>query len=66
MKAELIVSDMTCQHCVNTITQAVHSRSPKAKVTADLDRHTVTVDPVDDLDALVDAIREEGYDVEPA
>ena len=42
------VQDMTCGHCVSTITQAVQALDPKARVQAD-------------AAALGDAIREAGF-----
>ncbi|CAM5791126.1 heavy-metal-associated domain-containing protein [Castellaniella caeni] len=66
MKAEFIVSDMTCQHCVQTITQAVQEAVPGAQVHIDLANHRVAVEPAADPAALADVIREAGYDVQPA
>ncbi len=44
MKKEFIVPDMTCGHCVKTITQAVHELAPEAIVTADTDTHWLTIE----------------------
>lgn len=44
MKKEFIVPDMTCEHCVKTITEAIHAFSPQAKVTADTATHWLTVE----------------------
>ncbi len=56
------VRDMTCGHCVSTITRAVRSADPGAKVTTDLARHLVMVEPTDaDAQALQDAIAGAGY-----
>lgn len=63
MKAEFIVSDMTCNHCVQTITQAVRAVLPDVTVQADLAAHRVTVEPAADPAALAAAIAEAGYDV---
>lgn len=66
MKTEFIVSDMTCNHCVQTITRAVQGVAPDAAVQADLAAHRVTIESVADAVALRAAIAEEGYDVQPA
>ena len=66
MKTEFIVADMTCNHCVQTITQAVKSIAPDAAVQTDLATHRVTIESAADAAALQAAITEEGYDVQPA
>ena len=66
MKTEFIVSDMTCSHCVQTITQAVRTVVPGAQVQADLAAHRVSVEPASDVSALVAAIADAGYDVRVA
>ncbi len=65
MKTEFIVSDMTCNHCVQTITQAVRDVAPDAAVHTDLAAHRVTIESAADAAALRAAIAEEGYDVQP-
>jgi copper chaperone len=61
------VPDMTCSHCVNTITRAVHAVQPDAVVEADLARHVVQVDlPEAQADAVRQAIVAAGYEAEPA
>lgn len=61
MKVEFIVSDMTCGHCVQTITQAVQACEPGAQVEAVTATHRVTVDPVRDPAAIKAAIEDAGY-----
>ena len=56
------VNDMTCGHCVGTITQALKARDKDATVRIDLPTHRVQVEPVSaDAQALADAIKEVGY-----
>ncbi len=56
------VKDMTCGHCVSTITKAVRAVDQGAKVEVDLATHRVTIDPTEaDAAELSDAIREAGY-----
>jgi len=56
------VKDMTCGHCISTITQAVKGVDPGAKVQIDLATHRVTVDPTTaDAAALSNAIQQAGF-----
>ena len=56
------VQDMTCGHCVNSITKAVRAMDPTAQVTADLATHRVQVESTEsDSTKLGDLIREAGY-----
>jgi copper chaperone CopZ len=61
------VQDMTCGHCVSTITKAVQATDPGARVEVDLPRHLVRIEPAAaDARALSDAISEAGYTPQPA
>jgi copper chaperone len=56
------VNDMTCGHCVSTITRALKATDPNARVAVDLATHRVQVEPAStDADELADAIKEAGY-----
>lgn len=56
------VNDMTCGHCVSTITKAVKAEDKDAKVHVDLATHRVVIDPVGaSARELHDAIAEAGY-----
>ncbi|WP_297326484.1 heavy-metal-associated domain-containing protein [uncultured Bartonella sp.] len=55
------VEDMTCGHCVKTITNAIMEKYPSAKVDIDLDKHLVKVGNVTDKADLTAIIKEEGY-----
>lgn len=56
------VNDMTCGHCVSTITKALKSTDRDAKVTIDLAKHLVMVEPTEaNSQMLCDAIAEAGY-----
>ena len=56
------VKDMTCGHCVSTITKALMAVDQGAKVQIDLATHRVTIDPTEaDAAGLSDAIRRVGY-----
>jgi copper chaperone len=56
------VQDMTCGHCVSSVTKAVRAIDPGAQVTADLTTHRVRIEPsASNRTQLSDAIREAGY-----
>ena len=56
------VKDMTCGHCVSTITKAVTAVDPGARVQIDLATHRVTIDAsAAHAATLSDAIRDAGY-----
>jgi copper chaperone len=60
------VQDMTCGHCVGSITKAVHAIDQGAQVTADLATHRVQIEPAkSESSQLSDAIREAGYTPAP-
>ena len=56
------VNDMTCGHCVSTITKALKGTDKDAKIQIDLGTHRVQVEPVSaDAEELAEAIRDAGY-----
>lgn len=56
------VDDMTCGHCVSTITKAVKAIDGGAKLQFDLATHRVVIEPTEAVAAeLSDAIKEAGY-----
>ncbi|MDL2337431.1 MAG: heavy-metal-associated domain-containing protein [Pseudomonadota bacterium] len=56
------VQDMTCGHCVSSITKAVRAIDQGAQVSADLATHRVRIESTEsDTTRLSDAIREAGY-----
>ena len=56
------VTDMTCGHCVSTITKALKATDQDARVQIDLATHRVQVEPASaDADESAAAIREAGY-----
>lgn len=62
----LNVEGMSCSHCVNAVTKAVTALEGVSGVNVSLEGKTVTVDYDADqvsLDAIKEAIEEEGYDV---
>ena len=56
------VNDMTCGHCVSSITKAVNAVDPDAQVRIDLPTHRVEIEPTGASAAdLRDAIAQAGY-----
>lgn len=56
------VNDMTCGHCVSTLTKALKAVDAGARVHIDLASHRVQIEPTEaDADELADTIREAGY-----
>ena len=56
------VNDMTCGHCVSTITKAVKAEDATAKLRFDLAAHRVDIEPGEaDAAELSEAIRQAGY-----
>ena len=61
------VKDMSCAHCVNSITRAVAGVDPGATVRFDLAAHRVEIDAASaDSQRLRAAIEEAGYTPVPA
>ena len=57
----LNVPDMTCGHCVSTITKAVKELDSGARVEASLDDHMVRVESKATQDEVLRCIAEAGY-----
>lgn len=61
------VPDMSCGHCVSSITQAVQAADPQAQVRVDLDAKRVEVTGnTADAERLAAAIRQAGFTPQPA
>jgi copper chaperone len=59
----LNVTKMTCNHCVRSVTEAVHEVAPEARVEVSLAEQTVRVQGATDAAAVAKAIADAGYDV---
>ncbi|ARP81394.1 heavy metal transporter [Bordetella genomosp. 8] len=66
MTMQYQVPDMSCQHCVQSITRAVAQAVPGTSVQVDLSNHRVTVTGTEDQARVEGAIREAGYTAIPA
>lgn len=64
MSIQFNVPDMTCGHCVSTITKAVQQAVPGASVTTDLPAQRVTVDGASDIEVVRQAIVDAGYEAQ--
>lgn len=58
---EFKVEDMTCGHCVMSVTKAVKAAEPAAKVDIDLGTKRVRVEGTEARDKVEAAIRDAGY-----
>lgn len=58
---ELTLPDMTCGHCVRTVTATVQKLDAQARVQADLASHKVTIETATPPEQLRAALAEEGY-----
>jgi len=57
------VQGMSCGHCVKAITNALQAKDPAASVRVDLAAKEVGVESAMSADQVIEAIREEGYEV---
>ncbi len=58
---ELTLPDMTCNHCVKTVTETVQRIDPKATPQIDLAAHRVRIESAQPAEAFAKALAEEGY-----
>ena len=58
---ELTLPDMTCGHCVKTVTSTVQKIDAQAKLDIDLPTHRVQIESTQPADAFKTALAEEGY-----
>lgn len=63
---ELIVPDMTCDHCMKTITRAIGEMDSTAKLDFDMPRRRVRVTSAASADEVRSAIERVGYTVSDA
>jgi copper chaperone len=58
---ELTLPDMTCGHCVKTVTATVLTVDPAAQVQIDLPTHVLRIESVQPVLSFQQALAEEGY-----
>jgi copper chaperone len=61
---EFLVEGMSCSHCINVVTSAIHSLDPVAEVMVDLGTKRVRVRSDVGQFILQQALRDAGYDPE--
>lgn len=62
----LNVTGMTCQNCVKHVTHALQAVPGVEKVEVNLDTGTAQIEGTPDVQALISAIEEEGYEAKAA
>ena len=63
---QLNVKGMSCQHCVKAVTRAVQAQDPQATLEVDLLLGRVNVRTALPLEAVAQAIIDEGYEARAA
>jgi copper chaperone len=58
---ELILPDMTCGHCVRTVTETVRRVDAQARLEVDLPTHKVQIESTHPPEAFRAALTDEGY-----
>lgn len=61
MSQTISVEGMTCEHCEQTVEEALQGVSGVTDVDVDREAERATVDGDADTDALVDAVEDAGY-----
>ena len=64
MALKLTVPNMKCEDCAGKISEAIKVMEPKAKVDANVDSKTVSVDSAASAESIKQAIVAAGYQVE--
>jgi len=63
-KITLDVTGMTCQHCVAAVTKALRGVAGVESAEVSLEQKQAVVTGAADVQAMIDAIKEEGYGAE--
>ncbi len=61
MTIELTLPDMTCGHCVKSVTQTAQRLDPQARVQTDLATHRAVFETSVAREMLVKALADDGY-----
>lgn len=62
MSITLTVTGMTCEHCEQSVVEALEGVEGVTDATADRDAEQATVEGEADTDALIDAVQSAGYE----
>ena len=60
------IDNMTCGGCAKSVTKAIHSVDPQAKVEIDLPQKQVTVESGVDRSAVASVLEDAGFSPRPA
>jgi copper chaperone len=63
---DLTIPNMTCGHCVRSVTEAVKAADPQAKVVVDLPTHKVQIETKAEAAVVRARLTEAGYEPAPA
>ncbi len=66
METKLSITGMTCHHCVHAVTKALQSVGGVEKVSVSLDSGLARVEGKAATDALIQAVKNEGYNAQIA
>lgn len=61
MSMELTLPDLSCGHCVRTVTETLQALDPQCSVQADLSTRRVHIDTHLSAQVVLDALSAEGY-----
>lgn len=56
------LEDMSCEHCIATVTKAVEKADPQAKLDIDLPTRTVAVESTVEAERIREALHSAGYE----
>lgn len=65
MSQTITVKGMSCEHCEQTVEEALKDIDGVTSATADHDAETATIEGSTDPDILTTAVEEAGYDASP-
>lgn len=57
-----LVEDMSCEHCIATVTKAVEKADPQARLDIDLTTKVVAIDSSIEEERLQETLRSAGYE----
>lgn len=66
MSETITVTGMSCEHCEESVEDALSAVPGVTSVEANNNQDSVTVEGTADTDDIVEAVREAGYNPEPA
>ncbi len=60
---KLLIENMTCGGCARGVTATIHEIDPNAKVDIDLATKVVSVESIESIDKITNALAEDGFPV---